>query len=208
MPLPLHLELSDSLIIGRGTHKITYHHPTCSHLCVKILFQQNDIDMQRELKYRATRKQSSQLLPKYWGTINTNLGTGYIFEKILDFDNSLSLTLDEYIKNGFATMNETKLKNHIKEILLSFQKSWFKEKIVVSNIELVNFMVQRKSPTETYIKIVDNIGTPVLVPIAYYFDYFVTKRAEKYWKRFLNLLQETFPSIVTETMLNELYNIK
>lgn len=200
--------MSDSLIIGRGAHKITYHHPTEHNLCVKILFEKNDIDMQRELKYRRTRKQPSKLLPEYLGTIDTNLGTSYVFEKIYDFDNTLSLALDEYIKELLIKMNELEIQKHIKSLLLSFQKLWFEEKIVTSNIELCNFMVQRKSPTEIRIRIVDNIGTPVLIPLAYYFDYFAVKRAQKYWQRFLNTLKETFPSIITDTMLSELSNIR
>jgi len=173
-----------------------------------LQLEKNNIDLQKELKYRRTRKQPSKLLPEYFGTIDTNLGTGYVFEKIYDFDGTLSLTLDEYIKKLLIKMNYLEVQNHIQSLLLSFQKLWFEEKIVTSNIELVNFMVQRKSPTETYIRIVDNIGTPVLIPLAYYFDYFAAKRAQKYWKRFLNLLKETFPSIITDAMLTELYNIK
>ena len=65
-------------------------------------------------------------------------------------------------------------------------------------------MVQRKTPDEACIRIVDNIGTPVMIPLAYHFDYFATKRAIKYWKRFVDVLKTTFPNQLSHELLIEL----
>lgn len=177
------LLLNDADLIGEGAHKITYAHPNKKNLCVKLIKTAHDTDLERELKYRHSREKqhkSSKLMPLYLGTVKTNKGIAHVFERICDYDDKTSLTLDEYINHIIKTKTHDEAQKHLKSLLLSFKNLWFEEKIVTSNIELVNFMVQRKSTGDVCIKIVDNIGTPALIPLAYHFDYFATKRAVKY----------------------------
>lgn len=94
--------LDEKLLLGQGAHKKCYIHPDNSSLCVKVLFQEPDTDMDRELAYRKSRQRrnlKSKLLPMYLGTIDTNLGTGYVYERVCDFDGTNSLTLDDFIKH-------------------------------------------------------------------------------------------------------------
>lgn len=201
------LFLTDADLIGEGAHKITYAHPTKKNLCVKLTRTPHDIDLKRELAYRHAREKHhklSKLIPLYLGTISTNKGEGHVFERICDYNNKTSLTLDEYINHIIKTQTHNDAQKHLKNILLSFKNLWFEEKIVVSNIELVNLMVQRKSAEDICIKIVDNIGTPVLIPLAYHSDYFATKRATKYWKRFIDVLKATFSDQLSKDLYVEL----
>lgn len=201
------LILTDACLIGAGAHKITYAHPDKKNLCVKLTRTAHDIDLERELAYRKAREKHykpSKLMPLYLGTVMTNKGEAHVFERIYDFDDKTSLTLDEHIKYIIKVKAHDEAQKHLKSLLLSFKKLWFEEKIVTSNIELVNFMVQRKTPEETCIRIVDNIGTPVLIPLAYHFEYFATKRATKYWKRFVDVLKTTFPNQLSQGLLTEL----
>lgn len=199
--------LRDDELLGEGAHKKAYMHPTQKSLCVKLIKNINDTDLKRELEYRRIRdkhKQTSQLLPKYHGTINTNKGIGHVFELIYDYNGVPSQTLDNYIRSiSTSPLSQA----HIKDLLLSFKELWFKEKIVTSNIELVNFMVQRKSPETICIRIVDNIGSPVLIPLAYYFEYFAAKRASKYWHRFVNVLRLEFSNLIGQEIFTELDEI-
>lgn len=75
---------------------------------------------------------------------------------------------------------------------------------MTSNIELVNFMVQRKAPDDVSIRIVDNIGTPVLIPLAYYSELFAKRRVRRYWKRLLTVLGDSYPNIFIRELLDEL----
>ena len=201
------LILTDANLIGAGAHKITYAYPEKKNLCVKVTKSTHDIDLERELAYRKAREKHhklSKLMPLYLGTIMTNKGEAHVFERICDYDDKTSLTLDEHIKHIIKVNTHDDAQKHLKSLLLSFKKLWFEEKIVTSNIELVNFMVQRKTPDEACIRIVDNIGTPVMIPLAYHFDYFATKRAIKYWKRFVDVLKTTFPNQLSHELLIEL----
>ena len=194
-------------IIGTGAHKITFLHPYNNTICLKIVNQQNDTDIQRELSYRSVleeKHKQSKLLPLYYGTIETNKGTAYVYERICDYDGQTSLTLDKYIEQKIATLSYQETRKEILKLLLEFKDLWFKEKIVTSNIELGNFMVQYKSKNDFCVRIVDNIGTPVFIPLAYYFDYFATKRAKKYWQRFLDVLKTSYPDYFSKDIINKL----
>ena len=187
------LYLTSDLIIGVGHHKTTYLHPSDATLCIKIPFHQNDIDIKRELKYRSIlnkRAKTPALLPKYQGTVYTNKGIGYVFERISDYDGKTSSTLLEYIKFLTTNTNTCDIKIHFQYILSKLHKTWLEEKIVTSDADPMNFLVQRISPTECTIRIVDNIGTPVLIPLAYYIDYIAERRVQRYWKRLLKNISE------------------
>ena len=58
--------LSEAAVIGMGGHKKVYVDPRDDRRCIKILFDANDVDWQRELQYREARKKRgmvSCLLP-------------------------------------------------------------------------------------------------------------------------------------------------
>ena len=58
--------------------------------------------MLREIDYIKVLKRRNKnydLLPQYYGEIETNLGHGYLFEVIRNFDKSKSITLQEILQN-------------------------------------------------------------------------------------------------------------
>ena len=54
----------------------------------------------------------------------------------------------------------------------------YDEKFLLAGVDADNYLVQRVSPTERRVRIIDNIGIATFVPLPYYFDYFANKRAE------------------------------
>lgn len=196
--------LSEDLLIGKGTHKSTYIDPVDEKRCIKVPFTVPDIDLERELKYRESRKRrklTSQLLPEYYGKVETNIGTGYVFERIKDFDGKTSLTIWDLFENA---LNDSNLVTFVEEVMLKCKSGLFEELIITSNMEATNFSVQRLSETEFRVRITDNIGSPVLIPLAYYFNFFARKRTIKYWAIFLNDLQKWYPTIMTKAMKEKL----
>lgn len=198
------ITLTEDLFLGKGAHKKCYQHPTDKNLCVKILFQTPDVDLEKELAYRKAlkrRHKESSLLPSYLGVCKTNLGEGYIFECINDYDGKVSASLYDFIKSAPPT--EEHLERIVKYIL-EFRKIYAVEKIVVSDTDPRNLMLQKLSPTEHTFRIIDNIGSPVLLPLAYYLDFVETKRAKKYWGRFMIKLKRFFPEIFSDEIINKI----
>ena len=187
------LILTDDLKLGDGNHKIVYAHPNDKRICVKILFKTPDTDFEREMKYRAALKNKvdrMSLITKYFGEVRTNKGRGYLFERVIDFDGTNSKTLLEEIQNCVDVDGLTKL-------LLEFKRDFISEKFVAAGMDPDNFLVQRISPTECKIRIIDNIGTSAKFPVLYYFDFLMAKRAKKYWRRFVEEISKDYPNIIS-----------
>lgn len=94
--------LTESLFIGKGLWKATYLHPTDASRVVKILLREPNDDWEQEKNYRAFRLRHhmpSELIPKYYGEVMTNLGKGLVFERIQDIDGTTSVHLKTFIQN-------------------------------------------------------------------------------------------------------------
>ena len=103
--------LTEALFIGKGLWKATYLHPTDRSRVVKILLRKPNDDWEQEKIYRAFRLRHhlpSKLMPKYYGEVITNLGEGFVFERIQDIDSTTSVNLKTFIQNQqMSTMRDT-----------------------------------------------------------------------------------------------------
>lgn len=199
--------LTDDLYLGTGMHKTVYAHPTDKSLCIKILHTTPDPDLERELRYRkalGSRADSMTLLTKYFGEVDTSKGKGYLFERVIDFDGKTSKTLLNLFEE--AIVDKTKLPT-LEKILLDFKKIYFAEKVPLAGIDADNYLVQRISPTEYRVRIIDNIGTSAAIPLAYYIDMFAKKRAIKYWRQFVGELSLRYHILFSEDFLQLLSEI-
>lgn len=198
------INLTDNLLFGKGNHKKVYIDSTDRNRCIKIPFEIPDVDLEKELAYRRSRDRRrlrSSMLPVYYGTVDTNLGTGYVFERVRDFDGQTSQSFKELFEKAAA---DASMLYFVEEVMLKCKAMLFEELIVTSNMEDGNFVVQRISEKEYTIRVIDNIGSPVFFPLAYYFDFFARRRTKKYWKRFLNNLQRWHPKVMTDELKNRL----
>lgn len=199
-----YIDLSDAVLIGTGDHKKVFISPADMRKCIKVLFRTPDEDLERELAYRKSREKrglKSKLLTTYFGTVETNLGTGYVFEHVVDYDGSTSKTLAQLFKNAAA---DKRLIPEVTQVMCKFKAMCFEELISVSNVEPGNFMVQRYSENDFTIRIIDNIGSSAFIPLPYYFDCVAKFRTKKYWNRFLSELQKDYPAVMTAELKEKL----
>lgn len=199
--------LTDDLFLGDGNHKIVYAHPTDKNLCVKLLRTPDDPDFAKEMRYRKAlgkRADSMTLLTKYFGEAETNKGTGYLFERVLDFDGKSSPTMLNVLAD--AVIDRDSLPE-LENLLLDFKKKYFDERFLLAGVDPDNYLVQKISPTERRVRVIDNIGIASFVPLPYYFDYFALKRGKKYWRRFVNLIRTDYGKIFSKEFLNKLAEV-
>lgn len=202
------IQLTDELFLGQGAHKATYIDPRDPQKCIKILLQEPDIDWEREKKYRKSRKRRhlcSALLPDYYGTIETNKGTGYVFERVMDADGKKSLDMREFLKQ-LQTMNDnSQAEVLLKKVLLKLKKDFLQEKIVTTNMQYENFLIQQKQPgfTDFTVRIIDNIGTHSKIPLLFYVDFLAAEHCHRYWKRFIISIHKDFPKLLSDKLKNE-----
>lgn len=196
--------LSEDMLIGQGDHKKTYRDPTCPDRCIKIPMKTPDEDLEKELKYRRSRerrKLKSNLLTAYYGEVMTNLGKGYMFERVHDYNDTTSKLMGDLLKE--ACSDDSKLP-FVEEVLKKLKALLSEELIVVSNLEVDNIAIQRISETKYIIRIIDNLGSPAVIPLAYYSDFLTRRRTVKYWKRFLEEIQRHYPKFMTEDLKSRL----
>lgn len=192
------LFLTDDLFLGKGEHKAVYVHPNDPTLCVKILFKKPDPDLKRELKYRrslGSRAEKMLLFTKYFGEVETNKGTGYVFERIVNFDGTNCITLKDYF-NEFDSIE------NLVSLLLRFKAEYFNEKCVLFDADDGNFLVQWSSATHSRIRIIDNIGSSAAIPILYYSDYLLNKRAIKIWRQFVHQIRAEHEDVINDEIVN------
>ena len=198
------INLTDDLFLGDGNHKIVYAHPTDKTLCVKLLRTPDDPDFAKEMRYRKAlgdRANSMTLLTKFFGEAETSKGKGYLFERVLDFDGKNSPTMLNVLDD---TVADEKLLPATEKLLLDFKRVYFDEKFLLAGVDPDNYLVQKISPTERRVRIIDNIGIAAKIPLPYYFDYFALKRAKKYWLRFVEQMRDGYGKIFSEEYLRKL----
>lgn len=196
--------LNDDLYLGVGNHKTVYAHPTDKNLCVKILHTPDDPDFAKESRYRkalGSRADSMTLLTKFFGEVDTSKGKGYLFERVLDYDGKICQTMLNVLDD---TRADKKLLPATEKLLLDFKRTYFDEKFLLAGVDPDNYLVQRTSPTERRVRIIDNIGIASFIPLPYYLDYFALKRAKKYWGRFVDLMRSDYGDLFSEKFLREL----
>ncbi len=160
--------------IGEGWHRLVYKHPIHNDRAIKIV-KQNGKSRQtrREIKiYKQLIKRNHKNwkhLPKYYGEIVTNKGTGIVVELVRDYDGKVSKKLDFYIKrDGF---------NAYKKEWEEFKSFFISEKILVGNdVSVRNILVKRIDKNKSVFVLIDSLGDHVLIPMFNNFESVVKKK--------------------------------
>jgi len=112
-----------------------------------------------------------------------------MFSLARDFDGAISRTLDYYLKDERLTPSAEKLA----ALFSNFQNYLLEERIVVRELKPDNIVLQRLTPNEARLILIDGVGNNQFFPIANYFDSFGRRVILKKWHRFEKHLSEKFP---------------
>ena len=198
------LILSDELFIGMGGQQKTFIHPKDPSKCVKISYIGINRDIKKELRYRkicAESLKNSRLITKYFGEVSTNMGTGYVYERVRDFNGNTSKDLRNFLVIMSDDAESLKI---VENVLLGFKEDFMRECIVTVDRNTANFMVQETAPGVYQVRIVDNIGTPVLIPLVYYFRFAAKWKARRIWNRWVDDLEKNFSQAVLPALVEKL----
>lgn len=198
------LTINEELFIGSGGHQATYIHPIDATKCIKIPHTPDDGDVRKEMRYRkscASKLEKSRLVTEFFGTVETNLGLGYIFERVLDYNGKTSRDMKNFLPK---TKPDTATLQKIWTILLNFKSDFLHENIAIVDTDIENFMVQETAPGAYRVRIVDNIGTPVLIPLVYWFEFAAAWKAKRYWNRIVDWLAENYSEVIPPELVSQL----
>ncbi|MFT7414251.1 MAG: hypothetical protein ACI9FO_000910 [Methylophagaceae bacterium] len=107
-----------------------------------------------------------KLMPKCYGDVETNFGRGLAFELIKDTDGQISITLKQYV--WLYGLTES-----LKPALNTFLTLWQSLGMPSRNLLLHNIVVQQDiskgESTIIRLVVIDGLGWPDILPLAYYF---------------------------------------
>ena len=199
------LQLDDSLLYGQGSHKKCFLHPHNKNLCIKIAYNQGgQKDLIREINYidvLKRRHKDYSILPQYFGKVNTNLGTGYVFEIIRDYNNGRTQTLEDFITDlNLFSQNYSLIVCLLKEL----KEKLYKNEIITMVLFPENILFQKTDENTYRVRIVNDMGSAVLIPLEYHFKYFAHTKILRRWKMFLEVLRNKYASHLSEKLIEEI----
>ena len=188
-------EHSDPLVIGVGHHRVCYIHPQDPAKCIKVIYNftdHADVEVKRECAYyRRLQKYLTDWrgIPRFYGEVQTNLGTGYVYDRTVDFDGKPSQTMLQRYQ-GFKESPE--LYDEMLHLIEVLERYLTDNHIVTMNIKPMNVLCHRVSSTEVFPVICDNLGTSAFFPIAEYCPWFARKKLKRQFERMRSKLPSRY----------------
>ena len=180
--------LDKDLFIGKGAHKNCYIHPLNENLCIKVSREKREKIVEKEIKYYKFLKKTgfdSSIIPKYFGTVETNFGKGHVFELIRDYDGKISKPVDYYLK-------KKDLYPDFLENFSALRKRMYKNNLITRKLKERNLLFKKFDEKKGEIVIIDDIGPSELIPIGLYFSFFAKKKIKRKLEEFKKKIEEVY----------------
>lgn len=177
------IDLNNIKPIGKGTNRSCFVHPMDLNKCIKITHSNDYSETIKEIKYYKflqKREISWDFLAKYYGSIDTSLGKGEVFDLVRDYDGNVSKTLSFYLQKDEKTktlITPIKLLEDLKQYTL-------KENIVVKDLNTKNMLYQKINENEARLILIDGVVNNDFLPFSKYIPLFTQKKIKRLWKRF------------------------
>ncbi|ARM30271.1 YrbL family protein [Prosthecochloris sp. HL-130-GSB] len=178
-----YVELVNARCIGEGAWRVCYEHPVYPGRCIKVDKNASHRVSAREAGfYRrfVRRKVSFDYMAMYHGTVSTDLGTGYVFSMVRDYDGGVSETLKYYLGKS---MPERVLADII-EGVLRLRRFMLAEGVTVTMMEAHNMVYQKTGRERGKVVLVDGIGNNQFLPVANYVKIAARRVVRRKWQTF------------------------
>ncbi|MCW8329579.1 YrbL family protein [Photobacterium sp. SDRW27] len=172
------LALTDDLLIGKGTERECYRHPTATNQCIKIRWnkQRKANESVREylyFKYFCKSRLLDIPIAKPLNWVETNRGKGLIYELITDYDQQISRSLKYMLENDLIT------RDLAAEKLVQLREQLIHHNIAVTDVTKQNVACQFITPTEFRLVLIDGYGFSNFLPVALFSQRLSRKQIER-----------------------------
>jgi len=185
------IKLSKPLFIAQGTNRACYIHPDDKDKCIKVTISDDFSESQKEIKYYKFLEQQNiswNHISKHYNSIDTDLGTGEVFDLIRDDDGEISKTLSYYLQEDELTkniINPITLLNELKEYTLQ-------EGIVIKDLNTKNMLYQKIDNDNAKLILIDGVMNNDFLFYSNYFDNLRRNKLNKVWTNFEQSLREKY----------------
>ncbi len=166
---------------AEGRERRCYLHPQDPDKVIKIPKGAETVQTRRELVFfRNLQKRGFadySHLPRFYGTVETNLGQGLVIELIRDRDGQISRSLNWYIDNG---MTRDEVETHFLRL-----KQYLLENLVIFNHDLTsgNMLLRKAEDDCGKLVIIDGLGDVVAIPWFNRIPAHARAKIERRWNR-------------------------
>jgi serine/threonine protein kinase len=152
--------------------------------------QEKEIKRERKYyKHLEKRKISWEMIPRYYGETETNLGRGSLFDLIVDADGLVSKSLHHYLLSLEKT---EQFFPGLCKSLKALKEYLYKNRIITMDLDPTNILCQKNDATIVRFFLVDNVYNTEFIPMSNYSKNFARRKITRKWQRFENKLLETY----------------
>ena len=186
------INLDKSRLVGKGLHREVYTHPENNNLCIKVVVHGNADESRREKEYyRLLEKRRIvwDMIPRYHGDIETNLGPGSVFDLVLDYNDAVSKTLGYYLSSNERTREYYSCLSNALDLLKDYL---LQHRIITMTLKPKNIVCQKMVSGKFRLFVVDNIGNSDFIPICNYSSYLAKKKILRKWQHFEHRMLDAY----------------
>ena len=177
------IKIKQDDFIAEGVYQKCYKHPDNDNLCIKISKQDiedtrlsYEINYWRKISRKKIKKNDYQFFSKYRGTLETNLGTGYVFDLIKnETNNETSKTLEYYLLNKTDEISNEMLKSGFKRLI----RLMTKYKVVANDIRAKNICCKILKNNSIQLIHIDGVGHRDFIPLVDWLSCMAKKKIER-----------------------------
>jgi len=172
------IDLSRATFIGKGRNKQCYVFPTDSSRCIKVSNEgANPKELKKELREykrlskRKAPRHSKLFIPKYYGSEETSLGMGHIYDRLVKDNGDSYSTLREYILAHNPAAKERD------EILLEIFEGIYQSGAIISELNSDNILILDIQPWK--FALVDGFGEGASIKLTELHPHFARQKFKR-----------------------------
>ncbi len=187
------VQLNDGLLLGKGTKRKCFAHPNDPGLCIKISSKKGQRSAKREIRYLKLlhrRGKSLAQIADFKGTVQTNLGTGDLYELVRDCDGRVSSNIGHYLRIG-----DDGITSRILEAIDDLRVYLARDLILFSDIRSDNLLARKECDGGFRLVIIDGVGDNNQIQFVEYFKPLGLRKCTRKWNAFVLGIARDFPEV-------------
>jgi hypothetical protein len=173
--------------IGAGQERVCYQHPEDESKVVKIQKGEDDKQTRRELALYASLERRGmndfEHIPRFYGMVRTNLGSGFVVDRIADYDGAVSRSLWWHFERGYPVSEFLPYLEELRRYLV--------DKRIVFSVDMgrYNILFQKLSSTRARLVVIDGLGNHTAINWLDNIGFFARRKIRRRWQRFIGRLR-------------------
>lgn len=174
------IEIKDQHFIAEGVYQKCYLHPENNSLCIKISKQElstsrllYEINYFKKISKKNWKKFEYPFFTKYHGEVETNLGTGFVYDFITDeTTGEISKTMEDYLLHPDPNISDDMLRKAFDRLI----KLMVKHRVIANDIRSKNICCKVLKDGSIQMIIIDGVGHRDFIPIVEWSSFFAKKK--------------------------------